>query len=452
MGRQGDQEILAEFGVYEDTALTAYVERVGRRLAAVSETPELDWHFRVLNAPVVNAFALPGGYVYVTRGMLAAVQSEAQLAGILGHEIGHVTARHTSQRVTQSTIAQIGLGVGTILVPGLARYGQEASTGLALLLLKYGRDDETQADELGIRYSVRAGYDAREVPKTYETLRRLASRQVTRLPNFLSTHPDPGDRKERTTALSEAAVASTPGATEVGREEFLARVDSLVYGLDPREGFVENGVFYHPGLAFEVIFPLDWEIVNTAAAVIATAPGGGSAIQMSIVPGGGTKTPDEFVAFGQREGAIVEAERWLTKVGDWQAWAGPVRFAQVAQGEPLFAAWVARDEGRYYQFLAVPQDPVTRDAFRQTLWTFRDLTKPELLARRPDRVIVHRATGEALPLTEYVKKFDRLAVGAEDVALLNNMSEHSVVADGQKLKLVLQTGPEGAGGREGGRP
>jgi predicted Zn-dependent protease len=441
MGRQGDQEILAEFGAYEDTALSAYVERVGRRLAAVCETPELDWHFRVLNAPVVNAFALPGGYVYVTRGMLAAVQSEAQLAGILGHEIGHVTARHTAQRVTQSTIAQIGLGVGTLLVPGLARYGQEASTGLALLLLKYSRDDETQADELGIRYSVRAGYDPREIPSTYETLRRLAARQVTVLPNFLSTHPDPGDRKERTTSLSEAAAAANPAAREVGREQFLVRVDGLVYGHDPREGFVENGVFYHPGLAFELIFPLDWEIVNSASALLATAPSGSSAIQLTIVPSAGTRTPDEFVALGRTEGEILEAEKWLSKVGEWTAWAGPVRFARVAQGEALFAAWVSREEGRYYQFLALPQDAETRDAFRQTLWTFRELTKPELLARRPDRVAVERVEGSARPLTDYARGFDRLAVPVEEVALLNNLEERSVVSEGQPIKLVLKAEP-----------
>ena len=442
MGRQGDREILAEFGTYEDSALAAMVDRVGKRLAAVSEMPNLDWHFRLLNSPVVNAFALPGGYIYVTRGILAAVESEAQLAGIIGHEIGHVTARHTAQRVTQSTLAQLGLGIGTILIPGAARYGQEASTGLALLLLKYGRDDETQADDLGIRYAVKAGYDPREIPATYETLKRLAAKSPYALPGYLSTHPDPGDRFDRTTSLAEAAAMTDPSAREVGREEMLANLDEMVYGKDPREGFVENGVFYHPGLAFEVLFPLHWEIVNAASAVMATSPDGNSAIQLSIVPASGTKTPDEFVALGRTEGEIEYAEKWLSAVGGWPAWVGAVQFRNVARGEPLYVAWVAREEGRYYQFMAVPQDAPTRDSFRQTLWTFRELKNPELLARQPDRLRILRVEGQARTLAAFAQESDRLAIPLDEVALLNHMREDSRVADGQRVKVVWRA--EGA--------
>lgn len=446
MGREGDREILAEFGTYDDSTLAAVVDRVGKRLAAVSEMPNLEWHFRLLNSPVVNAFALPGGYIYVTRGILAAVQSEAQLAGIIGHEIGHVTARHTAQRVTQGTLAQLGLGIGTILVPGLGRYGQEASTGLALLLLKYGRDDETQADELGIRYAVKAGYDPREIPATYETLKRLAAKSPYALPGYLSTHPDPGDRFDRTTSLAEAAAMTDPSAREVGRDEMLAALHDMIYGKDPREGFVENGVFYHPDLAFEVLFPLDWEIVNAASAVIATSPDGNSAIQLTIVPSGGTKTPDEFVTWGRNEGGIVYAEKWLSQVGGWPAWVGAVQFEQMAQGEPVYVAWVARDEGRFYQFMAVPQDAVTRDAFRQTLWTFRELKDPEKLARRPDRLYVVRVEGPARTLAEFAEESERLAVPLDEVALLNHMNEDSPVADGQRVKVVWK--PEGAPPRD----
>ena len=436
MGREGDREVLAEFGTYDDSTLAVLVDRVGRRLAAVSETPNLDWHFRLLNSPVVNAFALPGGYIYITRGIVAAVESEAQLAGILGHEIGHVTARHTAQRVTQGTLAQLGLGIGAILVPGLARYGQEASTGVALLLLKYGRDDETQADELGIRYAARAGYDPRQIPATYETLKGLVNKSPYALPGYLSTHPDPGDRFERTTNQAEAAAISHPDAREVGRGSFLDAIDQLVYGKDPREGFVENGVFYHPDLAFEVLFPLDWELLNTASAVLVTSPNGSSAMQMSLVPASGTKTPDEFVALGKSEGEIVSAEKWLERVGEWPAWAGAVQFAHAAEGEPSYVAWVAREEGRYYQFLAVPQDAVTRDAFRQTLWTFRELKDPAKLKRAPDRLQVIRVEGPARPLAVFAKESDRLAAPLDEVALLNHLRQDSPVREGDRIKLV----------------
>jgi predicted Zn-dependent protease len=176
MGQEGDKAVQAEYGVYDDPALNAYVDGIGKKLAAVSERPNLEWHFRVVDSPVVNAFALPGGYIYVTRGILAVCNSEAQIAGVLGHEIGHVTARHSARQITRSQLAQVGLGLGSIFVEGFSPYGQAASVGLQLLFLKYSRGDETQADELGVRYASRAGYDPREIPATYSALKRLAEK------------------------------------------------------------------------------------------------------------------------------------------------------------------------------------------------------------------------------------------------------------------------------------
>src|SRR5215510_3352297 len=153
MGREGYSAAIAEYGLYDDASVSAYVDSVGRKVAAASEEPTLPWRFTVLDDPVVNAFAMPGGYIYVTRGLLAHMQSEAQLAGVLGHEIGHVTARHSAKQITQQELYGLGLGIASAVSPTFRRYGSTAEQALGLLMLKYSRDDETQADELGVRYA-----------------------------------------------------------------------------------------------------------------------------------------------------------------------------------------------------------------------------------------------------------------------------------------------------------
>src|SRR5439155_13861321 len=155
------------------------------RVASVTPLRGITWHFTVLDDPVVNAFAMPGGYIYITRGILGYLNSEAQLAAVLGHEIGHVNARHSARQITQQQIAGLGLGVASIFSTTLRQHSQEAQTGLGLLFLKFSRSDETQADELGVQYSTAAGYDSREMPATYSMLRRVSDRGGQRLPGFL---------------------------------------------------------------------------------------------------------------------------------------------------------------------------------------------------------------------------------------------------------------------------
>ena len=172
IGQSQDAEVRREMGVYRDPALQDYVSTIGLRLARASERPDLPWHFTVVDSPAVNAFALPGGYIYITRGIMPFLENEAQLAGVLGHEIGHVTARHASQQYSRATGAQLGLIFGSILLPQTRPLAQLGESGLGLLFLKYSRDNETQADELGVGYATRAGYDPRVIPTTYSIPRR----------------------------------------------------------------------------------------------------------------------------------------------------------------------------------------------------------------------------------------------------------------------------------------
>src|SRR5690606_18027849 len=157
MGQQSDPEITAYFGVYEDARLQKFIEEKGKQMAAISHRPDLPYTFKIVDSPVVNAFAVPGGYIYFTRGIMAHFNNEAEFAGVLGHEIGHVTARHSAKQYSNAMLGQIGLVAGAILSPEFAQFADVASTGLQLLFLKFGRDAESQSDKLGVEYSTKIG-------------------------------------------------------------------------------------------------------------------------------------------------------------------------------------------------------------------------------------------------------------------------------------------------------
>src|SRR5439155_14405560 len=173
IGQQQDADVRRQMGMYDDRGLQQYISDVGLRLARECERPHLPWHFAIVDVPAINAFALPGGYVYVTRGLLPFLDDEAQLAGVLGHEIGHVTARHAAQQYSKSTGAELGVLLGSIFVPEVRPFGSLAETGLGVLLLKYSRDDELQADSLSVPYASRGGWDPAAMSRMVTTLGRI---------------------------------------------------------------------------------------------------------------------------------------------------------------------------------------------------------------------------------------------------------------------------------------
>src|SRR5688500_990233 len=256
MGRQASQEVAQSIGFVEDPELQAYVAGIGKRMAAKSERPHLPWEFHVVNDAAVNAFAIPGGFIYVTRGLLAHMNTEAELASVLGHEIGHVTARHSVQQISKAQLATLGLGLGSILSSDVAQFAGIASQGLGVLFLKYGRDAETQADQLGFKYALGLNYDVREMANVFQTLNRAS--QVGggggRLPEWLSTHPNPENRVAQTEERLDTLQVSLANTT-VGRSEYLRQIDGITFGEDPRQGFFQGGTFYHPDMRFQLQFP-----------------------------------------------------------------------------------------------------------------------------------------------------------------------------------------------------
>ena len=197
-GRQLDAEVRQQMGVYQDDELQKYIEDVGMRLARQSQRPNLPWHFTIVDSPAVNAFALPGGYIYITRGILPYLDNEAQLAGVLGHEIGHVAARHSAQQYTRSAATSMGVLIGSIFVPQIRPFGQLAETGLGVMFLKYSRENELQADSLGAEYAAAGGWDPAQVPVFLTTLARISEMSDrSGTPNWLQTHPQPENRVAR---------------------------------------------------------------------------------------------------------------------------------------------------------------------------------------------------------------------------------------------------------------
>ncbi|HKC54873.1 MAG TPA: M48 family metalloprotease [Vicinamibacterales bacterium] len=273
-GQEADAQVKKEMGVYSDANLQDYVNGVGMKLAKLSERPNLPWHYTVVDSPAINAFALPGGYIYITRGILPFLNDEAQLAGVLGHETGHVTARHAAQQYTRAVGGTVGLVALSIFVPGAQQFGGLAEQGLGVLFLKYGRGDELQADQLGARYAARGNWDPAGVPEMLSTLGRLdeASGQSKGVPNWLETHPEPLTRVKD---IQPTVQQLSAGRTNLVREPdaLLRAVDGLIYGDNPDQGVVRGAAFIHPPLRFRIDFPSGWDIQNAPEQVVAKAPG-----------------------------------------------------------------------------------------------------------------------------------------------------------------------------------
>jgi predicted Zn-dependent protease len=442
LGRESDKEIVAEMGVYEDPELERYVQDLGAKLAAKSERPDLEWSFRVMDAPLVNAFALPGGYIYITRGIIAHLQSEAELATVLGHEIGHVTARHSVSQMSKAQVAQIGLGVGSVLAPEYAQdFGSLAQMGLGLLFLKYGRDDERQADELGLRYLLRAGYDPRPAVGVFDTLGRVsASAGGERVPGWASTHPAPENRIEAMQARIAATGESFAGRPD-GREEYERRLENIVFGDDPRQGFFEGDVFYHPEMEFRFEFPPGWKHANLRAAVVSASPEKDAAIQLSLAK---EATVEEALrAFFSSEGVARRGEPMAPIHG--LPTAGDGFTAATADGMLEGRVGFVEHGGRVLRLVGyAPQTAWVGHSkrIRAALASFDRVAERRVLDVEPRRLHLVRAE-EATSLDEFAKRHGA-TVPVATLALINRLDDGERLRAGRTYKSVTGGPPAGS--------
>ncbi|HXF96588.1 MAG TPA: M48 family metalloprotease, partial [Gemmatimonadales bacterium] len=434
LGRDYDQEVVATLGLYPDSGLQRYVHELGLRLARTSERPSLPWTFRVVDDPVVNAFALPGGYIYVTRGILAHFNSEAELAAVLGHEIGHVTARHSVSQISRQQLAQLGLAVGTIVSPELERYAGLASAALGVLFLKYSRDDERQADELGLRYLRRGNYDAREMADVFTMLERVsAAAGGGRVPEWLSTHPDPGNRRARIQQLVAALPPESIG-TIVNRDPYLRRLQGLVFGENPRQGFFRGSEFLHPDLRFRLRFPEGWLTQNQRQAVLAASRQQDALIQLTIAP---EPTADAAArAFFSRQG-VSSGLPSRASINGLPAASGAFT-AQTEDGRLAGYAAFVEYGGAVYRLLAYAPEtrwPAYEAIALRAIRSFDRLTDRAVLEAEPWRlelVTVERAA----TLPDLVRRRPSPAPVAT-LALINQMDTAATLPAGTRLKWIV---------------
>jgi predicted Zn-dependent protease len=311
-GRQQNQQVLAEYGAVKDAKLQAYVTALGLKLAQHSDRPNLEWHFTVLDSPEVNAFALPGGYVYVTRGILAYMNSEANLAGVMGHEIGHVCARHASQRATKQQEAGFGVLAATVLgailegrgVNGAGDLASQLSQNVAAgYIAKYSREQESQADELGAKYLYRSGYDPHNMLEVIQVLidqdryradeARAQGRQAPQGPSWLADHP----ANEQRMADLQRIVSQYPAGqfADNGRTRYLQALDGLVFGDSREQGVVRGRNFFHEPLDFAITAPAGWQIDNQSNTVLVAKSDGSAALALQIAPTEAGSTPNEVL-------------------------------------------------------------------------------------------------------------------------------------------------------------
>ena len=389
MGRQAAEQARQSMGLVPDSALQAYVRNIGLKLAATTERPNLPWSFDVIDDAAVNAFALPGGFIFVTRGILAHMNNEAELATVLGHEIGHVTARHSVRQISRAQLADLGLGIGSILSSNVAAIAGIASQGLGLLFLKFGRGDETQADDLGFRYSLAHNYDVREMKTMFQMLNRVSAvgGQQGRLPQWLSTHPDPEDRLAKTEQRL-ATVTQNLANTTVNRDRFMRQIDGMVYGENPRAGFFDGTRFNHPDLQFRIDFPSGWKTQNQAAAVIGGSPSNDALFVVSIP---GRESPEVMLNKFLGQQGIQAANPSRGSINGFQA-AGSDFQAATQEGQQLAGRVVyVSFGGNTYQLLgysAAASFGNHRGAFQESIQSFNRLTDPAALNKQPKRVRV----------------------------------------------------------------
>jgi predicted Zn-dependent protease len=433
MGLEADGAIVAQMGLYGGDDLQDYVQGIGSKMAAVSERPQLDWTFRVVNDGAVNAFALPGGYIYITRGIMTHLNSEAELATVVGHEIGHVTARHSVNQMSKAQLAQMGLGVGVALSPELAQFGQYAEMGLGLMFLKFGRDDERQSDDLGLRYMVKAGYDPRPSPKVFDMLDDVSRASGgDRLPGWMSTHPAPENRE----AFLESRVSAMDqdfSQAKIGTQEYLAHLDGMVYGVDPREGYFKEQGFYHPELEFRFEFPSGWKTANGREAVLASTEANDAIIRLTM---SSKSTPqaglDEFLG---QEGVEAGAN-WRSNVNRYSV--ASRNFGAVTQQGNVRGVVVYLEHGdNVYQLMGYTFESKWAEhgsKIETSLASFDRLTDRDALAVEPARIKIVDVR-ESMTLEQFAQRYDA-SVSTKKLALINQIEVTDRLEAGRPYKTV----------------
>ena len=434
LGQNTDVEIRQLYGAYNDPALTNYVNRIGQKLVPHTHRSHLSYHFAILDTPVVNAFAVPGGYIYVTRGILAMMNSEAELAVVLGHELGHVNARHSVRKMSKLMLVQLGMAVGSALSDTIAKISGVASIGIQLLFLKYSRDDERQADQLGIEYSRSGGYNPGEMIFFFSTLQALGDLSGGHsLPGFLSTHPLTSERIQNT----KNQLLSKDKNLSIKQDLYMKNVQNLVYGDDPRQGYIEGNSFFHPNLQFVFSFPRGWKVQNSPSKVM-LAPENGNAVLILQAE----KHEGPLKNYAEKRAAKIEGRQFISDqhfiLNGMNFYRQLYDIVQTNKETLRSFLYCIRKGSFVYTFSALSTAgdfDNYRTPFRKTIRSFKRLTNKSKLSRQPRRIKLIQANGRStLQQTFKVERMEKDLW--PKFAIMNRMNLDYIPQKGKLIKVV----------------
>lgn len=446
IGQQSHPAVVSTMGLYEDKKMQDFINEKGKSMAAISHRPDLPYQFYIVDSPVVNAFAVPGGYVYFTRGIMAHFNNEAEFAGVLGHEIGHITAQHSARQQTSQLFGTLGAIAGAILVPQL---GESLMQGAQVLGLKYSRDHESESDKIGVEYSSKIGYDAVQMAGFFGTIKRLQDNSGQSVPTFLSTHPDPGNRQTRVQELAKEFQTANPKQYAVERERYLRLIDGVIFGEDPKQGFVENDMFYHPVLKFQFPVPRGWKHQNSPEQ-FQMGPADGKAAMILMLAKGNSL--DEAAQAMVKELNLKVLENGKTTINSNPALViiSQQQPQQQQQGQPQqqqqqtaantlqLATWLIQYNGTIYALhgLSSAADFNNRiNSFKSVAQEFRALTDQEKLTRKPERVQVEQAPRDG-SFRDVMAALNMPSSRLEELGTLNSMKADDRVTRGMLIKVV----------------
>jgi predicted Zn-dependent protease len=450
-GGKAHAQVLSEYGVYPNQRLQAYVNDLGQRLAAQSHRANLTWHFTVLDSPEINAFALPGGYVYITRGLMAYMDSEADLAGVIGHEIGHVTARHGAQRATRQQTAGLGVLAATVLgvlaesrVPGAGKLVGQVSQGVAAgYIASYGRDQELQADQLGAEYLARNQYNPRNMVDVIQVLKhqeqyaievaRAEGRKAPPKTNWLSSHPS---NDQRLQTINQIATQYTGNYADDGRARYLQMIDGMTFGESSEQGLTRGRNFYHTGLGIALTAPKGWKIRNSPDAVMLLNAAGDAGLLLKLVPSQAGGTHDEIIQnlFKPTQG---QAQRYAVSGLPATHFTG-LRTDDQGQVQPVETTIVTGPRKQHFALTYAAKTPQAMTAARASLraaeGSFRALTEADRAAAQPWTVRAVKAPAgglkalaDAAPLNDYAE---------QQLRLLNGLYDGGELTSGSLVKTI----------------
>ena len=440
IGREMDPQIIEEYGTYQSGHLQQYVETIGKRLANVSDRRDLFFHFKIVDTPTVNAFALPGGYVYVTRGLLAYVNSDAELAGVLGHEIGHVTARHAVRQYTKAASYNLAANIASIFVPQINNFGQIADIAFNAITSGYSREYEREADRLGVKYAFAAGYDPKAISTFLQTLSLLDKVEGKNTYHGLfSTHPRTEERVTLADAEADLKTLPRTATLVVGKENCLKQIDGLLFGPDPKEGVIKGNKFQHPELKIEISFPKGWNIENKPDAVIAKNPAQQEYLQLMLERLNKKASVTAVARTISKKAGFKETAGRATRINGLDAYVGTYQGKIQKLGYITVRIGFIQDEDIVHfiiGFSRPEQFAAALPFFNATINSLKKLSVNEAQEIKPSRISLYSVkSGDTF--SSICKEFSRPPAEAKTLALINGLNPaYTLLKPGTVIKVI----------------